>query len=495
MSTTIDTELLAQAASAELARRRLLDFCALMYPQFQAKLHLRKLADILERVERDEIKRVIVSLHPGAGKSTLLQYFAAWYLGRNPKRKIVATSATERLVVRNSRAVRDCFAEEIWPFDAKLAADATAQTQWETSVRGGLYGVGVGGAITGWRAPLLLCDDLEDGQSTKLELDNLEDWYRNKALTRLEPSLSAVGEPERQNDPDESAVGAVVIVQTRWPNDDLPRRLMKGPRGDQWLYVRMPALAEDDDPLGRQVGEPLWPERFSKPMLEAMREQSPRHFAAQYQGAPLSDDGNVLRSEWFGRYELADLPSDLRVVCALDCASKTGVSNDYSAIVTLGIGTNRYYVLDVVRRRVEYPDLLRMVKMAHEKHEPSHIYAEDASSGIALIQQLQNESLLPIIAVKPLGSKLSRVEAISGKVEAGKVYLPNSAPWLAEFESELCEFPAGNHDDMVDAFTMALSQSMNNNDFFYFSEVGSAEGDAVDETSRKFGARQEWSLR
>ncbi len=364
---TIDREQLAQVAMAELARRRLLDFCALMYPQFQAKLHLRKLADILEQVERDEMKRVIVSLHPGSGKSTLLQLFAAWYLGRNPKRKIIATSAAERLVVRNSRAVRDFFTEETWPFNAKLAADATAQTQWETSAGGGLFGVGVGGTITGWRAPLLLCDDLEDGQSTKLELDNLEDWYRNKALTRLEPSLAAEGEPERVNDPDSSMVGAVVIVQTRWPNDDLPRRLMKGPRGSEWLYVRMPALAEDDDPLGRKPGEPLWPERFSKAMLEAMREHDNRNFAAQYQGAPLSDDGNVLRSEWFGRYEPHDLPADLRIVCALDCASKTGVSNDYSAIVTLGIGTNRYYVLDVVRKRVEYPDLLRMVKVAHEK--------------------------------------------------------------------------------------------------------------------------------
>ncbi len=457
MTQTLDAKAIAQAVSAELARRRLLDFAACMYPGFQAPPHLRKLAGILEQVERNELTRVIIALHPGSGKSTLLQLFAAWYLGRNPKRKIIATSATERLVVRNSRAVRDCFGEESWPFDMKLAPDATAQTQWETGVGGGLFGVGVGGAITGWRAPLLLCDDLEDGESSRLELDNLEEWFRGKALTRLEPSVSAIGVPEQPRDISSGTIGAVVIVQTRWPNDDLPRRLMNGPRGDEWLYVRMPALAEEDDPLGREVGEPLWPERFSKAMLEAMREQSSRQFAAQYQGAPLSDGGNIIRGEWFQHY---DQPPEqfASVVAALDASAKTGVRNDYSVILTLGVTQNAFYVLDVVRRRVEYPDLLRITRAAHEKHDHSRIYVEDASSGIALIQQLQNESHLPIIPVKALGSKESRVEAISGLIEAGKVWLPKSAPWLAEFEAECCDFPAGDHDDMVDALAMALQQ-------------------------------------
>lgn len=256
-------EAIAEAANAELARRGVLDFCARMYPGFAAPRHIVKLAEILERVERGELKRVIVSLHPGSGKSTLLQLFAAWYLGRDPKRKIIATSAAERLVVCNSRAVRDCFTDAPWPFATALASDATASTQWETSEGGGLFGVGVGGTITGWRAPLLLCDDLEDGESSKLELDSLEDWFRGKALTRLEPN------------------GAVVIVQTRWPNDDLPRRLMNGPRGSQWTYIRMPALAEEGDELGRNPGEALWPERFDVAALEAIREDiGPRHTKA-----------------------------------------------------------------------------------------------------------------------------------------------------------------------------------------------------------------------
>jgi predicted phage terminase large subunit-like protein len=445
---------ISQAAQRELARRELLPFCALTYAGgFQAPPHIAYLARLLEQVERGELSRLIVSLHPGSGKSTLLQFFAAWYLGRDPKRKIIATSAAERLVVRNSRAVRDCFTEPAWPFDAKLDPNATAQTQWETTEGGGLFGIGVGGTITGWRAPLLPCDDLEDGQSSKLELDALEEWFRGKALTRLEPG------------------GAVVIVQTRWPNDDLPKRLMQGPRGEQWRYVRMPAIAEDNDPLGRKPGEALWPARFDVAALEAIREDiGSRHFAAQYQGAPMSDGGNVIRSEWFQRYDR--LPDKFgRVVAWLDAASKTGVRNDYSAIVTIGATKEAFYVLDVVRRRVEFPELIRMTRAAHEKHRPSRIFVEDASSGVPLIQTLKSEANLPIVPIKVTTSKESRVEGVSGTIEAGKVYLPKSAPWLAEFETELCEFPAGDHDDMLDAFVGCLSQLVKKR-FVYAAVIG-----------------------
>jgi predicted phage terminase large subunit-like protein len=430
----------ADAASAELARRGLLDFARRMYPQFQAAPHLRKLAEILEHVESGELPRVIIALHPGSGKSTMLQLFAAWALGRKPERRLIATSAAERLVVRNSRAVRDLFEQSEWPFNARLDENATAAAVWETSAGGGLFATGVGGTITGWRGDLIVCDDLEDGQSTKLELDGLEDWFRSKLLTRLEP-----GAP-------------IVVVQTRWPNDDLPRRLLKGPRGHEWRYVRMPALAEEDDDLRRKVGEALWPQRFDVAALEAIREDiGSRHFAAQYQGAPTTDGGNLIRIEWFGRY--AQAPANMtRVVCALDAASKTGVRNDYSAIVTIGATEGAFFVLDVVRRRVEYPELLRMVAAEYEKHRPSAIYAEDTSNATALIQELSRESHLPVVAVKAVGSKESRVESVSGTIEAGKVYLPTSAPWLADFENEAAEFPVGDHDDMVDAFTMALSQ-------------------------------------
>src|SRR5581483_4351451 len=241
----------AEAATSELARRELLEFCALTYPGFVAAPHLKLLAGLLERVERGDLRRLIVSLHPGSGKSTLMQLFSSWYLGRNPSRRIISTSAAERLVVRNSRAVRDVLREPAWPFEAALASDSTAATVWETTAGGGMFAIGVDGTITGWRSHLIVCDDLQDGPGSKLERDNLEAWFRGKLLTRLEPN------------------GAVVIVQTRWSKDDLPGRLLAGARGNAWEYVRIPALSEGEgDPLERPEGAALWPSRFNVEALE-----------------------------------------------------------------------------------------------------------------------------------------------------------------------------------------------------------------------------------
>jgi predicted phage terminase large subunit-like protein len=449
------------AVDAAIARKSFLEFCPLVYPGFVAAPHLVLLAELLERVERGELRRIIVSLHPGSGKSTLLQLFQSWYLGRDPKRRIISTSAAQRLVVRNSRAVRDALREPSWPFEAKLAPEATAADVWETTAGGGMFAVGVEGVVTGWRAPLIVCDDLQDGPGSKLERDNLEQWFRGKLLPRLEPN------------------GAVVIVQTRWSKDDLPGRVMDGARGKAWHYVRIPALSEGEgDPLGRPEGEALWPGRFNVEALEEIRADSgPKHFAAQYQGAPVIDGGEVFRTEWFGRYHAIDLPRDpntgglkmTRIVCALDAASKTGVRNDYSVVLALGEHSGKFYVLDLRRARVEYPELKRMVLSAHDRWRPSHFYVEDTANATALIQQLKSESHLPIIPVKVTASKDARAEAVSGIVESGRIMLPYDAPWLADFEDEVCSFPSGDHDDIVDAFTMVLSQAVKKPFSFIFS--------------------------
>jgi predicted phage terminase large subunit-like protein len=437
------------AVESAIARKSFLAFCAQVYPGFEAAPHLVLLAGLLDRVERGDVRRLIVSLHPGSGKSTLLQLFGAWFLGRNPLRRIISTSAAERLVVRNSRAVRDVFRDTVWPFEAKLSGDATAAGVWETTAGGGLFAVGVDGVVTGWRADLILCDDLQDGAGSKLERDGIEEWFRGKLLTRLEPN------------------GAVVIVQTRWSKDDIPGRLMSGARGKQWHYVRIPALSEGDgDPLGRSEGEALWPGRFNVAALEEIRSDiGSKHFAAQYQGTPVVEGGEVFRAEWFGRYRHDELPRDARcelaferVICALDAASKTGVRNDYSVIVTIGESANRLYILDVRRERVDYPSLKRMVLATYDRWRPSRFYAEDSANAVALIQQLKEESRLPIIPVRVTASKQARAESVSGMIEAGRVSLPRDAPWLATFEDEVLSFPSGEHDDIVDALSLGLGQ-------------------------------------
>ena len=466
-SLTAKAQAARRAVDASIARKSFPEFCTLCYPRFVLAAHLELLAGLLEQVERGDLRRLIVSLHPGSGKSTLLQLFGSWYLGRDPKRRIVSTSAAERLVVRNSRAMRDVFREAAWPFEAKLATEATAAGVWETSAGGGVYAVGTDGVITGWRGHLIVCDDLQDGPGSKLERDGLEDWFRGKLLTRLEPN------------------GAVVIVQTRWSKDDLPGRLIAGARGKQWYYVRIPALSEGEgDPLGRVEGEALWPGRFNAEALGEIRADiGSKHFAAQYQGLPVVAGGEIFKAEWFGRYRSSELDRDgrlkfSRIICTLDAANKTGVRNDYSVVLTMGEHGENFYVLDVWRRRVEYPELKRVVLTIHDQWRPSHFYIEDTANATALIQQLKDESDLPIIGVRVTASKESRAESVSGIVEAGRIVLPEDAPWLATFEDEVCSFPSGDHDDVVDAFTLALSQITSRGGEAFAACVGSDGSEA-----------------
>jgi predicted phage terminase large subunit-like protein len=446
---------IGQAAQEELARRTLLDFAQRLVPDFHPARHLRYLANLLESVERGECRRLLVTLHPGSGKSTLLQTFSGWYLGRNPRNKIIAASAGAELAERNSRASRALFNESAWPFDGvELSRDTTAMNRWSTKQGGGLSAFGVGTDITGWRADLFVLDDLQNDALSLTERTALWEWYREVLMPRLEPE------------------GAIVLIQQRWGEDDLPGRIMGAPDGEQWEVVRLPAMAEENDPLGRSLGESLWPERWSLAALEKRRvAMGSRAFQCAFQGNPIPAEGNLIKAEWLQRYDVA--PNGFKkVICALDAAAKTGIRHDYSAIVKLGVTETGYYVLDVWRDKVEFPALMRRVKhLEDEDPRPSSIYVEDTSNAVALIQQLRDETRLPIVPVSAKGSsKESRVEAITGTLEAKRVFLPNEAPWLLAFENELLAFPISRHDDMVDAFTLALGQVPRESKY-YFHEI------------------------
>jgi predicted phage terminase large subunit-like protein len=449
------------AAQQELARRGLVDFAQRMIPDFKTTKHLEHLAGLLESVERGELRRLLVTLHPGSGKSVLLQAFASWCLGRNPRRKIIAASAGAELAERNSRASRALFSEPSWPFDVELSKATTAMNRWDTTQGGGLFAIGVGGGITGWRASEILLDDLQNDALSVTERDTLWKSFREVLMPRLEPN------------------GAIVLIQQRWGEDDLPGRIMESPDGADWHVVRLPAIAEPDDPLGRQVGESLWPQRW--PLVEFERQRvamGSRAFECAFQGNPVPAEGNLIKAEWLQRY---DVPPThfMKVVSWLDAAAKTGVRNDYSAIVKIGVTKNAFFVLDVWRGKVEFPALLRRVDaLKDEDPAPSTIYVEDTSNAVALIQAVKSETRMPIVAVQAKGSKESRAEGVTGILEAKKVFLPNDAPWLLDFERELLAFPAGKHDDMVDAFVGALSQvapKPNRSWIFSFDDTGISE--------------------
>jgi predicted phage terminase large subunit-like protein len=440
-----DREIAAVALLEELARRRLIDFARQTIPGFQAVRHLNHLAELLEAVDRGDLKRLCVTLHPGAGKSTLLQAFASWYLGRGPQRRIIAASAGAELSERNSRASRALFSEDSWPFEATLSQDTRSMTRWSTNDGGGMFAIGVGGLVTGWRANLIVADDLQNSAGSQGERDSLWSWFREVLTPRLEPN------------------GAIIIVTTRWGEDDIVGRIQDSPDGKEWHVVRLPAIAEKGDAMGRHVGESLWPERW--PIEELLKQKvamGSRSFECQFQANPVPFEGNLIKGEWLQRYDVPPT-SFTRVVCALDAAAKTGVRNDFSAIVKIGVAKTGYYVLDVWRAKVEFPGLLRRVKaLESENPMPSAIYVEDTSNAVALIQQFRQETRLPIVPLSAKGSKESRVEGITGIIEAKKLYLPAEALWLLDFERELLAFPAGKHDDMVDALTLALTQLRKN---------------------------------
>ncbi|HEY6486287.1 MAG TPA: phage terminase large subunit [Candidatus Cybelea sp.] len=434
-------EAIAAAARSELSRRHLIQFAKRLIPDYQTPRHIEHLSELLEGIERADQRRLLVTLFPGSGKSMLLQAFAAWYLGRNPRKKIIAASAGAELAERNSRASRSFFGEPEWPFDAELSKATTAQNRWETTSGGGLFAVGVGGVITGWRANLLLLDDLQNDALSLTERENLWKWFREVLTPRLEPG------------------GAIVLVQQRWAEDDIPGRIMDSAEGSLWRTVCMPAIAEKNDPLGRKIGESLWPERWPLDELERQRiAMGPRAFVCAFQGNPVPAEGNLIKAEWLQRYDKP--PTEFkRVVCALDAAAKTGVRNDYSAIVTLGVTENEFFILDVWRAKVEFPGLIRRVERLRDyEPQPSAIYVEDTSNATALIQALRAETTMPIVPVTAKGSKESRIEGITGILEAKKVRLPQEAPWLLDFEREVLAFPAGKNDDQVDALALALSQ-------------------------------------
>jgi predicted phage terminase large subunit-like protein len=436
-----DAEAFREAIGQAKARKSLIEFSRRCVPGFQAARHLVYIAGLLERIERGELRNLIVTLHPGAGKSTLLQAFAAWYLGRDSRRKIIGASAGAELAERNSRASRGLFSEATWPFEAQISKQSAAMARWNTTVGGGMFAIGVDGKVTGWRANLIIGDDLQNDAGSRAERDSLWTWFTEILTPRLEPG------------------GSKIIIGTRWSEDDIVARIEESPEADEWEIVRLPAFAEAEDPMERDLGASLWPERWPVEALERVRtSMGSRSFATQFQADPVPSEGNLVRTAWFeNRYDRAP-EAFVKVEMGLDSAAQTGVSNDFTCIATVGITKSEFYILNMEKRKVEFPGLLQMTVAANEQTKPRAIYVEDTSNATALIQALKAESHLPIVPIKAVKSKIARVEGVTGLMEAGKVRLPREAPWLVDFERELFAFPNSKHDDMVDALVLVLSQ-------------------------------------
>lgn len=425
--------------------------------------HLELLCKKLEAVERGEVRRLMVFMPPRHGKSEVVsKKFPAWYLGRNPDKEIILTSYAADLAHDFSRVARETLREwgpRLW--GVEISDKSSAVGRWEIEGhRGGMTAAGVGGPITGRGANVAIIDDPfknhEEAQSETIRQKVVE-WYKTTLATRLTPD------------------GAIVLVQTRWHEEDLAgvlqREMAEG--GEHWEIVSLPAIAEDGDILGRQPGEPLWPERFP---LEALLVRKTilgsYRWEALYQQRPGPAAGNKFKRSWFRYFEIQGDAVILhrpdaepkryplnKCWCFQTCdpAGSEKTSADYFVLATWLVTPERDLLLrDVLRERLEGPDQPKLFRQGYGRWRPKPRFqaVETSGIGLTLFQELRRSGL-PVRALKAETDKLTRALPLMARMQAGSVYFLRGASWLEEYENELLVFPNGKHDDQVDATSYA----------------------------------------
>jgi len=427
-----------------LARMDLACYATAIWPGFELAAHHRVLVDKFEAVDRGDITRLAVCMPPRHSKSLIgSQIFPAWSLGRHPKRSIITATYGQELADFFGRSVRNLVSDPIHRAifsNCRLAEDSTSIYRFSTTAGGSYYSVGRGGALTGRGADLLIIDDpIKDAEEARSELTRrgLHEWYTSVARTRLQ------------------AGGAIILISTRWHRDDLVGFVLGQPGGKDWHLVCMPAIAEVDESF-RLRGEALWPGKYPLEALEQIRrEVGPEVFIRLFQQHPGAAEGTIFKRRYWQFYR--EPPAFRRIVQSWDTAFKTGAENDFSACTTWGVANHGCFLLGFWRGKVAFPDLKRIMNRLANEWRPAQILVEDRASGQSLIQELKYASTLPIIPIKATKDKRERAEAIAGMIEAGKAFLPESAPWLHDFLDEHDAFPYGLHDDAVDSTVQALS--------------------------------------
>lgn len=428
-----------------LASHDLACYAIAQYPAFELAAHTRAIVDKLEAVERGEIKRLMIFLPPRHGKSLLsTQIFPSWYLGRNPNHYVISASYSQDLADDFGRKVRNLVADPlhtaVFP-KCLLSDDSGGMRRFNTTAGGSYFAVGRGAGLTGRGAHLLLLDDLlKDREEANSETvrRNLHEWYGSVAYTRLQPG------------------GAIINVQTRWHEDDLGGRLLREQAEDGWDVLCLPAIADKVE-IFRKEGEALWPDKYPLPALEKIRNAiGSAAFISLYQQRPSAAEGAVFQRSWWRTY--SEPPAQIkRVIFSVDTAFKTGTENDWTVCTVWAVTVNGFYLLHLWRQRVELPDLKRKLIQLAADWSPNVIVIEDAASGQSLIQELRAGTTLPVRAVSVERDKVSRAHAVTPVIEAGKVFIPEKAPWVESFLDELASFPNAAFDDCVDSVTQALN--------------------------------------
>lgn len=417
--------------------------------------HIDYIASTLEAATRGEINRLIINMPPRSLKSVCISVaWPAWILGNNPAARIMAASYSQHLSLKHSLDTRlvmtSPWYRQLFP-SVTLADDQNEKTKFSTTRRGYRFATSVGGTATGEGGNFLIIDDPHNplqAASPLMRKAALE-WFDHTFMSRL----------------DDKKNGVIVVVMQRLHEDDLSGHLL-GKSGKRWQHICLPAFAPSRAVFSigsikkiRKKGEILHNDREGKAQLEQARMEMGNHaFAAQYQQCPIPQEGALLKREWFHYYQSEPWLglAEYRIIQSWDTAIKTGVQNDYSVCITWVETASGYYLLDILRRKMEYPELKKTVLALAAKWHISTLLIEDKASGQSLLQDIRRETTLPALAIRPAQDKVTRFAACSALFEAGKVHFPASHPLLAEYETELLAFPNGSHDDMVDATSQFL---------------------------------------
>ena len=434
----------------ERCQNDFLYFVTQMWPGFISGRHHKIMADAFERVANGDLKRLIINMPPRHTKSEFASYLLpAWFLGKNPEKKIIQTAHTAELAVGFGRKVRNLVSSEAFSkvFDTKLSSDSKAAGRWNTQAGGDYFAIGVGGAVTGKGADVLIIDDphseQEARQNNPAVFDSVYEWYTSGPRQRLQPG------------------GSIIIVMTRWAKKDLTGQILKGSAKDgvnDWEVIEFPAILPS--------GTPLWPGFWSKEELEALRAELPvSKWEAQYQQNPTGEEGAIIKREMWRIWESEEPPMCEYIIQSWDTAFEKNTRADYSACTTWGVFSHpdqhgalktNIILLDAFKRRMEFPELKQKAFEMWKEWNPDTLIVEKKAAGAPLIYELRMMGI-PLSEYTPSkgNDKIARVNAISDLFASGVVWCPETR-WADEVMEEMAAFPNGDNDDLVDSASQAL---------------------------------------
>ena len=427
------------------AQHDFLSFVKTVWPEFIEGAHHRHIAKKFNDLASGKITRLIVNMPPRHTKSEFASFLLpAWMVGRQPKLKIIQATHTGELAIRFGRKAKHLIDSEEYAkiFKTTLQEDSKAAGRWETAQGGEYFAAGVGGAITGRGADLLIIDDPHSEQDalSPNAMENAYEWYTSGPRQRLQPG------------------GKIVLVMTRWSTKDLTGILLnnqKEVKGDQWEVVEFPAILDH--------GTPVWPEYWKLDELEKVKATLPvQKWNAQWMQKPTSEEGAIIKREWWRPWKSKYIPPLQHVIQSYDTAFLKSETADYSAITTWGVfypsedQGAQLMLLDAVKGRYEFPELRRKALEQYKYWEPETVLVEAKASGLPLTYELRKMDI-PVVNFTPSkgNDKHARVNSVAPLFESGMIWAPEQK-FAEEVIEECAAFPHGDHDDLVDSMTQAV---------------------------------------